>query len=413
MADEVSGRVSENTTEGASAPPPDRRRPTYAMLFATATLILLLLFFQSVAEILFLLFISVLFSLYLSAITDFLEARLQIQRRWGIGLALLITLVAGAGIGFLIVPPVLEQTQELFEALPALVAQWQASMLALLRRYPLLGEILPAPGAVTEPAAGSPLSQIGEYFAGVFPYLFHLGEFLIHLFSVLVMGLYLTLSPAQYREGFVALFPPVHRDLARDILAHLSRTLRSWIVGQILAMFFLAVFTWIGLILLQVPYALAFGVFTGIVAIVPFFGTLVSTLLPALFVLSSGGLTQALLVVLLGVVIHLIEANFIHPLIMQRQVHLPPVLSILSVLIMAELLGVVGLLVAVPVLATVMVVVQRIYVQRILEGRGFRRAVREPEANTWLPWRRERRLARMESRTEPAAAAPQPSSEPL
>ena len=57
---------------------------------------------------------------------------------------------------------------------------------------------------------------------------------------------------------------------------------------------------------------------------------------------------------------------------------MPPVLSIRSVLVMAELLGPIGLLVAVPTLATVMVVVRRIYVERILEGRGFRRRLREP-----------------------------------
>jgi hypothetical protein len=94
---------------------------------------------------------------------------------------------------------------------------------------------------------------------------------------------------------------------------------------------------------------------------------------------------HAFLVVLLGVVIHLIEANFVHPLIMERRVHLPPVLSILSVLIMAELLGPVGLLVAVPVLASVMVITRRIYVHRLLEGKGFRRFVRDAPAEVRLP----------------------------
>jgi hypothetical protein len=87
------------------------------------------------------------------------------------------------------------------------------------------------------------------------------------------------------------------------------------------------------------------------------------------------------------VVIHIVEANFIHPLIMERRVHLPPVLSILSVLIMAELMGVTGLLVAVPVLATVMVIVRRIYVHRLLEGKGFRRFVRDAPAEIRLPER--------------------------
>jgi hypothetical protein len=72
-------------------------------------------------------------------------------------------------------------------------------------------------------------------------------------------------------------------------------------------------------------------------------------------------------------------------MIMQRQVNLPPVLSILSVLIMAHLLHVIGLFVAVPVLATAMVVVRRVYVHRLLEGKGFRRAVRDRRVEIRLP----------------------------
>jgi hypothetical protein len=75
----------------------------------------------------------------------------------------------------------------------------------------------------------------------------------------------------------------------------------------------------------------------------------------------------------------------VHPLIMERRVHLPPVLTILSVLIMAELLGPIGLLVAVPVLASLMVIIRRIYVHRLLEGKGFRRFVRDAPAEVRVP----------------------------
>lgn len=351
-------------------------RSPYGVLAAALLFILLLLFVYSVAEVLLLLFIAVLFSLYLGAVTDFLQERLRLPRWAGLSTALLLTLVALTAIGLLIFPPVLEQTHELINTLPGLLSEWEASLFTLAARYPLLAQMLP-------PSTGAghyfdvALERLGAYLSGLFPYVFSGLSFLIHFVSVLVMGIYLTLRPGLYREGLLALVPVTQRALARDILAELARTLRSWIVGQILAMIFLGVVTWVGLVLLNVPYALAFGVFTGVVVVVPFFGTLVSTLLPALFVLGSQGTIHALLVVLLGVVVHLIEANVVHPMIMERQVNLPPVLSIMSVLIMAELLGAVGLLVAVPVLATVMVLVRRIYVQRIAAGKGFRRVRRE------------------------------------
>jgi predicted PurR-regulated permease PerM len=336
----------------------NRSRSPIAVFGAALMIILLLLFAYSIKEILLLFFVSVLFSLYLGAITDFLERKLEVPRAYGLGVAVLLTLFAGAVIVGLVVPPVLQQMQDLLVVLPTLLARGQAWLVELAQRYPLVNQLVET--RVSTPSEGSALGTIGAYFRGVFPYVATGFHVVILFFSVLVMGIYMALRPLLYEEGFIRLVPPVHRDLVRDIMRDLSETLRAWIVGQILAMLFLGVLTWIGLLLLHVPYALAFAVFTGLVVVVPFFGTLLSTLLPALFVLGAEGPVHALLVALLGVVLHLVEANLVHPVIMERQVHLPPVLSILSVLVMADLIGPIGLLVAVPVLATVIVVVRRI-----------------------------------------------------
>jgi predicted PurR-regulated permease PerM len=361
---------------------PSRTSP-YAVLIAAVFAVLLLLFVYSVAGVLLLLFISALFALYLGAIIDFLQERFRFPRVAGVMAALLITGVAATTVGWLVLPPVARQTQALITALPAQIQVWMESLRRLTEEYPLLAAIIP-PERLSEQLSG--LAQnAGMVAAGLFPVFFDTLHVLINFVSVLVMGIYMALRPEVYREGIVSLAPPVHRELVRDMLADLGRSLRAWIGGQMLAMIFLGVLTWIGLEILKVPFALAFGVFTGVVVMVPFFGSLVSTLLPALFVLGSGGVVHALLVVALGVIIHIIEANFVHPLIMERRVHLPPVLSILSVLIMAELLGPIGLLVAVPVLASVMVITRRIYVHRLLEGKGFRRFVRDAPAEVRLP----------------------------
>jgi predicted PurR-regulated permease PerM len=351
------------------------RRP-FAVLAATVFALLLLLFLYSIAEVLLLFFISVLYAIYLSAITEALQRRLAAPRAAGLFIAVFLTAVGAGGVIYLIVPPVIQQFQELIQAMPALMASWEVELLTATDRSPFLASLL---GRLEEGETytGAIVAQVGSYFRGVVPYLLSGFTFVIHLLSILVMGMYMALRPALYREGFILLAPPVHRELVRDILYDLGRTLRAWIVGQLLGMLVLGGLTWIGLELLGVPYALAFGVFTGAVAIVPFFGTLFSTLLPALFVLGTGGAMHALWVVLLGVGVHAFEANVVSPMIMERQVKLPPVLSIMAVLIMAHLLHLVGLFVAVPVLAVIMVVARRVYVHRLLEGKGFRRAIRD------------------------------------
>ena len=132
------------------------------------------------------------------------------------------------------------------------------------------------------------------------------------------------------------------------MLDDLGTTLRAWVVGQLAAMVVLAALTTLGLWVLDVPYFLAFGVFAGIAAIVPFFGTLLRTVIPALIALGVSGLGKAVAVAGVGVGVHLIEANFVSPVVMERQVNLPPVLTIAGVLLLGKLFGLAGLVVAVP-----------------------------------------------------------------
>jgi len=359
------------------------RRP-YAVLVAAVAALLLLYFLYSIAQVLLLFFIGVLFAIYLAAVTDAIQSRLAVPRAAGLFIAVVFTLGAVAGVMYMIVPPVILQFQELVTALPALMANWERELLAAADRSPFVAQVL---GRLEEGQSytGNIVAQIGGYFGDVVPYLYDGLTFFIHFISVLVMGIYLALRPGLYREGFILLAPPVHRELVRDILDELGRTLRAWIVGQLLGMTVLGVLTWIGLELLGVPYALAFGVFAGATAIVPFFGTLFSTVLPALFVLGTGSMMQAFWVLLLGVFVQAFEANIVAPMIMERQVRLPPVLTILAVLVMAHLLHLIGLFVAVPVLAVLMVVTRRVYVHRLLEGKGFRRAIRDRPVELRLP----------------------------
>jgi predicted PurR-regulated permease PerM len=207
------------------------------------------------------------------------------------------------------------------------------------------------------------LGEILAFLRGAaVPYLKGGVEVLIEGVSVLVMSIFLARHPSVYAEGVVALVPPPRRTLARAILQDLNLTIRAWVLGQIIAMVLLAALTTLGLWALGIPYFLAFGVFAGVAAIVPFFGVLLSTVVPALFALGAFGVTKALLVAALGVVVHIIEANFVAPVVMERQVNLPPVVTIAGVLLIGKLFGLAGLIIAVPILALVMILIRHILI---------------------------------------------------
>ena len=357
------------------------RRGRFAgVLTATVLTVLLLWLFGKVAHVLLLLFLGILMSLYLGGLRDFLRRHLRLPARVAYVSAVLLTVGALVALFAILIPPVLEQTQQLFRVLPDYISAWESGIDRAIGRIPALKDTW-QPGQ--HRIYRAVLEQLGHSAQDVLPRVLGIVHGAINFFAVVVMGIYLSLQPSLYREWLIALFPPIHRDLVRDVLGDLADTLRSYIVGQLFAMFVLGALTTIGLYALQVPYPVTFGVFTGLVAIVPFFGTLVSTTLPALFVLNGAGIwglspmTHAIFVILLGTVIHLLEGNLVAPLVMARKVDLPPVLTVMSVLVIGTLLGPVGLVVAVPTLAVIMVVVRRILITRIYEGHGFRRTTRD------------------------------------
>jgi predicted PurR-regulated permease PerM len=353
---------------------------TLVALFVAA---LVIWFIVRVVGVLLLVFLAILLAVFLSAITDWLERRFRTKRWAGLTVTVLATLAAVVGVGVLLAPPVIAQTRALIGGLPQTLTNIQNVLARWASQYPVLDQTdLANPSAGF--LSGFVTDAVGFLSGSVLKYLRSGGVLFIDGASVLVMALYLARQPNLYRDGLISLFAPRHRAIASNVFDDSAATLRAWIVGQLIAMSVLAAFTAIGLWILGVPYWLAFGLFTGIVSIVPFFGSLFSTILPALFMVASGDWLKVLLVLLLGVLVHVLEGNVVVPRVMQRKVDLPPVLTIASVLIMGTLLGAIGLIVAVPVLCVTMVLIRHVLHGEIYGEPGrFKPAVLRPTTEPW------------------------------
>ena len=336
---------------------PERRRgfPLWWVLLAVVVTALLV----RTIDVLLVLFLAVILAVYFDAVSRFLQRRLGIPQSVALGAAVSLTLGALVGVVFLIVPAVASQVQDFIANLPKFLSELDQSINRLFRSIPVLRR-----GVTETGAPGLLATSLNEMFGflrgALVPYLKGGVEFIIEGVSVFVMALYMARHPATYLDGVIALVPPGRRQLGRIILYDLKVTLRGWVVGQLIAMVLLAALTTLGLWILGIPYFLAFGVFAGIAAIVPFFGTLLSTLVPALFALGVFGLPKALAVGALGIGVHLIEANFVAPVVMERQVNLPPVVTIAGVLLIGKLFGLAGLVVSVPILTFIMVLIRHI-----------------------------------------------------
>jgi len=349
----LSGTFGESTARRAA--------PLVPALLAA---LLLLFFLVRIGELVAVAFIAALLGVYLSAVTDLMSRLVRLPRGLALLFALVLTLAALAGVGALLAPPLVQQTRDLVASVPGYLANLDRAVRDLAARYPVLRGT-----GIADTETGiisAALRDLGEYVRReTFRYATLSGKILIDAVAVLVMAFYSAYRPTLYTDGIIAITPPPHRATMRAILEDMGLTLKAWIGAQLTAMVVLGVLTGIGLWLLDVPYWLAFSIFAGVAVLVPFFGTITSTLLPALLVAGERGWLAFFAVASVGVVVHLVEANIVHPLLMQHRLAVPPVLTIFSVLVMAKIGGLLGMLVALPTLATILIVARHVLIQRI------------------------------------------------
>jgi putative heme transporter len=169
-----------------------------------------------------------------------------------------------------------------------------------------------------------------------------------------IIGYFESLVPASWRRDF--------RRLLHGIDAGLSGVVR----GQLTIMLVNGVFTLVGLLVLQIPYAFALSAIATILYIVPIFGTILSSVPIVLLALSAGGFGKGLLALGWIVVIHALEAYVLNPKIMGDAARIHPVLVVLALVIGERAYGIVGALLAVP-FASVFVAIFRFLHRKLAE----------------------------------------------
>jgi predicted PurR-regulated permease PerM len=159
-----------------------------------------------------------------------------------------------------------------------------------------------------------------------------------------------------------------YRERIRFIIARIDFSLRGWLQGTFLSMIFVGMGTWIGLAILQLEQAAALGVIAGVMSFVPNFGQLI-----AVFAAIIVGIVQApdnlgwIVVVIYG--ISFIQSQIFSPILFSESINLPPVLVLLGQIVAGALFGFIGILLAVPLTAIMLIVIQEVYIKDILGDR--------------------------------------------
>src|SRR5262245_42754415 len=345
---------AEGNAEGFTM---DYARRVFVATCVVASVGLVLYFLWYAADLLMLVFAGVLVSVPLRGLSRLLIKNLGI----GPGLSLALVSLALVGLiatgAWLIPGQIGTQASELRQQLPMAIE----NVKEYVKQYQWARETVESLPKLSDYLAGrsgaivSRLTGLASTTLGLF----------INFLIAAVIGLYLASQPDLYSGGIKHLFPFRSRERAGEILGTIDEALWRWIGGRLVLMLINGSLTTAGLWLLGVPLAVSLGMLAGLLNFVPNFGPWIAAI-PAVLIGFLQGPQQALNVALLYLVLQTIDGYVLTPLIDRRSVELPPVLTITAQVLMGLAFGFIGLLLASPLAAVVMILVKMVYVEDVL-----------------------------------------------
>jgi predicted PurR-regulated permease PerM len=207
--------------------------------------------------------------------------------------------------------------------------------------------------------------QVGNVARYLFPFLSSTFAVFAGIVLIVFLAIYIAAEPDVYHAGLMHLFPHHARKRAGEVLSAMATVLRKWLVTQLIAMLAIGTITTIILLALDVKAAFALGALAGLLEFVPTIGPLMSAI-PAVAMGFLDSPDKALAVAIAYGAIQFLENHLLIPLLMKGGVNLPPALTVVSQALMAMIFGFLGLMVAVPLLAAIMVPVKMLYVEGVV-----------------------------------------------
>lgn len=309
--------------------------PIKTVLKVLLTIIGLVLLYLVRDIILLFVFVLLLFSVLNPIVNKWEE---EMSRKAAISALFAIIILFIVAVGLLIIPPLASQVQEFIKQVP----NYLEKLVPVLDTSEIKDSLK---------SLSSFTNEIGKF--GISLYNKTIGFFggLIAVFTVIVSAFYL-LAEKDHAKKFMNKLPIKNKKEYFELFEKISEKMGMWMRGQLSLMVIVGVLDLIGLFALKIPYALALGLWAGLTELIPYVGPVLGAIPAVLIGLSISPLT-GLLVLIVFLIVQQIEAQFLVPKIMGKMVGLSPVVIIFAVLIGAKLLGVFGVILAVPIAAAI------------------------------------------------------------
>lgn len=324
----------------------------------TVAVLSLLALLWFAVDMLLLVFAGILVAVLLRAPADWLAGHTPLSGGWSVGVVIVALALLLWGGGVLMTTPVMDQFNTLSTMLPQTIVDLKQQLLnnswgeQLVRQAQTINWSSPRMNVL-----GRMTGAVSTAFG-----------FIANVVIIFFLGLYFAVQPHPYIEGLISVVPVPARHRAREVLQEIGRTLQWWLVGKLSSMAVIGVLTGLGLWVLGMPLALALALLAWLFSFVPYLGPIVSAV-PAVLIGLTQGPRQALYVVLLYMAVQAVEGNLLTPLVQQKAVNLPAAMILFAQIMFGFLLGGMGVVLATPLAATIVVAVRMLYIEDVLGDR--------------------------------------------
>ena len=184
------------------------------------------------------------------------------------------------------------------------------------------------------------------------------------IFTLALIVLYMLLDKQRLKASYLRFFPPDLREKAEKISGNISKKVGGYVIGQLLSMVIVAVMTALGLLIIRVEFALLLGIIAGILDILPVVGPIIAAVLGILAAFSQKPI-MALWALLIYLFVQWITNTIFKPMIFSKFLDLHPLVIIFSLLVAANFLGIIGVIIAPAIAATVCILIEELYLEKI------------------------------------------------
>ena len=307
-------------------------------------------------SVIVLIVVALFLAIGLSPITEWLIAR-GMRRGFAVLVVFLVVIGAFVGFGFAVVPPVIEQTNAFVKELPTLLSD--------LRKNSTIRQLDDDYGVIERAQAYVNQGDLGtRLFGGIVGVGRVVLNAVFSAFSLLIMTLYfLAALPSMKRQAY-RLVPATRRERVILLSDEVINRIGGFISGALTVAFIAGLSSYVFLLVVDMPYALALAVFVALFDLIPLVGATIAAV-----VVSTLGFTQStglgLTCVAFYVAYQQLENYVIYPRVMRRTVDVPAPVTVVAVLLGGALLGVVGALLAIPIAAALLLVIRQVAIPRM------------------------------------------------